>query len=57
MSLSITQFQGPAMAATVEQRDRALLLETHILYCSISIRILSVSSGQVFAETEATQKV
>ena len=45
------------MAATVEQRDRALLLETHILYCSISIRILSVSSGQVFAETEATQKV
>ena len=30
MSLSITQFQGTAMVATVEQGDRALLLETHI---------------------------
>ena len=43
MSLHTTQFQGPVMAATREQ--------SHV---RISIRVPSVSSGQISAETEAT---
>ena len=47
MFLYTTQFQGPIVAATQEQSCLKLTF--------VSIRVPSVSSGQISAETEATQ--
>ena len=49
MSLSITQFQGPAMAATGEQSCCLKLT-----FVSLDLRTVR-SSGQIAAEIEATQ--
>ena len=50
MSLYTTHFQGPVMAATGEQRCLKLTFVS-----LASIRVPSVSSGQISAETETTQ--
>ena len=53
MSLYTTQFQGPVMAATREQS----CLKLTFVSLAIDPRTvcLCVSSGQISAETEATQ--
>ena len=50
MSLYTTQFQGPVMAATREQS----CLNSRSYRWQL-IHVPSVSSGQISAETEATQ--
>ena len=65
MSPYTTQFQGPAMAATREQSwllhesrvgcyTRAELLKTHVRIAG-DRSAYRLSSGQISAETEATQ--
>ena len=50
MSLYATQLQGPVMAATEEQSCSKLT------FVSLAINpVRAVSSGQISAETEATQ--
>ena len=51
MSLYTTQFQGPVMAATREQS----CLKLTFVSLAIDPRTVCLLSGQISAETEATQ--